>query len=126
MNSGPILIVDDDSDIREILSETLEDEGFQVVTAANGLEAIRVVQSMLTPPFAILLDLMMPIMDGYTFLEQRQASPTLASIPVAVVTAGHRVDRSRLANAPVIPKPIDIAKLLGVLGDFSARPQTSV
>jgi two-component system response regulator CpxR len=125
MNSGPILIVDDDLDIREVLTETLEDQGFEVVTAANGLEAITLVQSMATPPSTILLDLMMPVMDGYSFLEQRQRSPALAAIPVAVVTASHGIDRSRLASTPVIPKPIDLPRLLGLLNDLRTGTQTS-
>jgi CheY-like chemotaxis protein len=125
MNIGPILIVDDDLDIREVLSETLEDRGFEVVTAANGLEAIELVESMPVPPSTILLDLMMPVMDGYAFLEQRQKSPALASIPVAVVTAGHGVDRSRLASAPLLPKPIDVPRLLGLLSGLRAGTQSS-
>ncbi len=125
MNTGPILIVDDDLDIREVLAETLEDRGFEVVTAANGLEAITLVQSMATPPSTILLDLMMPVMDGYSFLERRQRSPALAAIPVAVVTADHGVDRSRLASTPVIPKPIDVPRLLGLLHELGAEMQTS-
>jgi two-component system response regulator CpxR len=124
MKSGPVLIVDDDLDIREVLAETLETRGFEVVTAANGLEAIELVQSMTIAPSTILLDLMMPVMDGYTFLEQRQQSPTLASIPVAVVTAGHGIDKSRLANSPIVPKPIDVPKLLCVLRDLSASTRT--
>lgn len=125
MNTGPILIVDDDLDIRELLSEMLEDRGFDVVTAPNGLEALKLVESMATPPSTILLDLMMPVMDGYTFLEQRQKSPTLASIPVAVVTAGHGVDRSRLGSATLLPKPMDFTKLLDLLRDLRAETQTS-
>jgi CheY-like chemotaxis protein len=125
MNIGPILIVDDDLDIREVLSEMLVERGFEVVTAANGLEAIERVESMAVPPSTILLDLMMPVMDGYSFLEQRKKSPALAAIPVAVVTAGNGVDRSRLASAPLIPKPIDVPKLLGLLRDLRAGTQTS-
>ena len=87
-----VLIVDDDPDIREILAETLVDKGFDVATAANGLEALRILESMSVPPSAILLDLMMPIMDGYGFLERRRRDPALASIPLAIVTAGHGVD----------------------------------
>jgi CheY-like chemotaxis protein len=126
MTSGPILVVDDDLDIREILAETLGERGFDVVAAANGLEALELVQSMPAPPSVILLDLMMPVMDGYTFLERRAESPALASIPVAIITAGHRVDRARLGNrAFIIPKPIDVRKLVGVLHDLRSRPPSS-
>jgi len=116
VRAGPILIVDDDLDIREVLAETLEEQGFHVVTAPNGLDAIRLIRNMTTPPSIILLDLMMPIMDGYGFLEERQKDPLLSSIPVAIITAGHGVEHSRLANGSrIIPKPIDLPKLLGFL-----------
>jgi CheY-like chemotaxis protein len=126
MNIGPILIVDDDVDIREILAETLGDRGFEVVAAANGREAIALVLSMAAPPSIILLDLMMPVMDGYAFLEQRAKTPALASIPVAIITAGHGVDHARLGHrARIIPKPIDVPKLVGMLHDLRLRPQSS-
>jgi two-component system response regulator CpxR len=116
MRDRPILIVDDDLDIREVLAETLAEEGFDVVTATNGLEAIQVIRSMKPPPSIILLDLMMPIMDGYGFLEQRDKDAQLASIPIAIITAGRGVDRSRLGSgAVIIPKPIDLPTLVGVL-----------
>ena len=75
-----MLIVDDDVDIREILAETLAETGFEVRTACNGLEALAAVRCMKVRPAVILLDLMMPIMDGYGFLEQRERDPALASI----------------------------------------------
>ena len=116
MTRKSVLIVDDDLDIREILTETLLDRGFDVVTAGNGLEALKVLRSLSAPPSVILLDLMMPIMDGYGFLEQQRRDPALASIPLAIVTAGHRVDRSRLGDAlEIITKPFDVARLVGVL-----------
>ena len=93
-----MLIVDDDVDIREILAETLTETGFDVRTACNGLEALAAVRRMKDRPAVILLDLMMPIMDGYGFLEQRERDPALASIPIAIVTAGYGVDRRGLAK----------------------------
>jgi CheY-like chemotaxis protein len=108
--------VDDDLDIREVLAEALEQEGFEVTTATNGLDALQVIRRMTTLPSVILLDLMMPIMDGYGFLEERRKDAQLTSIPVAIITAGHGVDRNRLGNGTVIiPKPIDMPKLVGVL-----------
>jgi CheY-like chemotaxis protein len=111
-----ILLVDDDADIREALSETLEEYGYSVITAAHGADAIRRLHSMTSPPTFILLDLMMPIMDGYTFLDERRKDPLLGSIPVAVITAGHGVDRDRLGNGtPIIPKPIKVPQLMNIL-----------
>jgi CheY-like chemotaxis protein len=111
-NQAPILVVDDDVDVREALADTLEYRGFAVVTATNGHDALRVLRSMSAPPAFILLDLMMPVMDGYTFLEEQRSDPDLASIPVAVVTAGFGVDRRRVGRTPVLKKPLDVSELL--------------
>jgi CheY-like chemotaxis protein len=122
MPSGPILIVDDDLDIREILAETLGDSGFSVMTAANGVEALRVLRSSAPAPAAILLDLMMPVMDGYGLMEELEQDPTLARIPVAIITAGHGVDQERLAAArSIIRKPIDVPKLLRLLAQMEGK-----
>jgi CheY-like chemotaxis protein len=116
MSRQSVLIVDDDPDIREILAETLVDKGFDVATAANGLEALRLLRSMSVPPSVILLDLMMPVMDGYGFLEQRRRDPALASIPLAIVTAGHGIDQDRLDDGlQIISKPFEVSRLVGVL-----------
>jgi CheY-like chemotaxis protein len=116
-----VLIVDDDVDIREILAETLADTGFDVTTASNGLEALTAIRCMRVKPAVILLDLMMPIMDGYGFLEQRALDTALASIPIAIVTAGHGVDSVRLGEAlPILRKPFDVPHLIGVLETLSA------
>ena len=116
MTRNSVFIVDDDLDIREILGETLVDRGFDVATAANGLEALRALRGESLRPSVILLDLMMPVMDGYAFLEQRRSDPALASIPLAIVTAGHGVDRHRLADdLQIIAKPFDVPRLVGIL-----------
>jgi len=116
MSRKVVLIVDDDADIREILAETLGSMDFDCATAVNGLDALAVVRKMAVRPSIILLDLMMPVMDGYGFLEQRRRDPTLAAIPVAIVTAGHGVDRDRLADdVAIIPKPFDMPRLLRML-----------
>jgi len=116
-----ILIVDDDVDIRELLAELLEIRGFDVATAGNGREAIDLVRRMTHPPSVILLDLMMPIMDGYGFLEERKKDGLLASIPVAIITAGHGVDRNQLGSAAtIVRKPIDTMKLVNVIDSLHA------
>jgi CheY-like chemotaxis protein len=122
MRSRSVLIVDDDVDIREILAETLAETGFDVKTACNGLEALAAVRDMKVRPAVILLDLMMPIMDGYGFLEQRELDPALASIPIAIVTAGYGVDRDRLGqDVPILRKPFNVPQLLGVLRALSSE-----
>jgi CheY-like chemotaxis protein len=116
-----ILIVDDDIDIRELLAELLEIRGFDVATAGNGREAIDLVRRMTDPPSVILLDLMMPVMDGYGFLEERKKDDTLASIPVAIITASHGVDRNQLGStAAIVRKPIDPMKLINVIDSLHA------
>jgi CheY-like chemotaxis protein len=121
MQRRSVLIVDDDVDIREILAETLAETGFDVTTACNGLEALTAVRRMKVRPAVILLDLMMPIMDGYGFLEQRSLDPALATVPIVIVTAGHGIDRDRLGtDVPILRKPFDVPQLLGVLHTLSS------
>ena len=126
MSRGPILIVYDDLDIREILADTLKEGGFEVITAANGFEALTLVRRMTAPPSAILLDLMMPVMDGYTFLEVRRKDPALASIPLAVATAGRSIDRDRIGSgAAIVQKPFNVPELLRVLHQLASSPRGS-
>jgi CheY-like chemotaxis protein len=109
-----VMVVDDDADIREVLAGALADEGFTVTTAGNGLEALEALQGT-EPPCMILLDLMMPMMDGYQFLDVWRDDPCLHEIPVALITASSHLDRRRLDGVPVFPKPITIAKLLEIV-----------
>jgi len=114
MANRKILLVEDDLDVREALADTLEDRGFEVITAANGLEALDLLRRVEAPSL-VLLDLMMPVMDGYEFLEAQRRDPILAAIPVAIVTAG-QVDRRRVGDSPpVVAKPIKIPQLMSVL-----------
>jgi CheY-like chemotaxis protein len=119
-----VLVVDDDLDIREALSEILADHGFQVSCAANGREALTLLRGTSDPPSVILLDLMMPILDGYGFLEEHRKDASLAVIPVAIITAGHGVDRARIGEVtPIVSKPINMPRLFSVLDDLCAlRP----
>jgi len=114
-DEAPILLVDDDEDIREALADVLGDKGFNVLTAANGLDGLRLLRSTGPRPAVILLDLMMPVMDGYTFLAEKRADPALASIPVAIITAGNNVDRTRVDDSRVITKPFKIQHLVNVI-----------
>jgi len=121
MERTSVLIVDDDMDIRDLLGETLRERGFDVLTARNGLDALKVLQDGARPS-VILLDLMMPVMDGYGFLQQRSLDPALATIPVVIATAGHGVDRTRFGDdLEIVTKPFDIPKLIGVLNAMRAR-----
>ncbi len=83
--STRVLIVEDDVDIRETLHELLECAGYEASEAANGLEGL--LAARLAPPDLIVLDLMMPVMDGWQFRRAQRSDPALASIPVIVISA---------------------------------------
>jgi len=87
-----ILAVDDDPDILKLLQYNLEKEGFSVITAANGQEALRLVRSQ--PPQAIILDLMLPEVDGLEVCRQIKRDESLSQVPILMLTAkGEEVDR---------------------------------
>jgi CheY-like chemotaxis protein len=93
-----ILVVDDDADIREVLSEVLIESGHDVMTASNGLEGLQILRDGWSPCM-VLLDLMMPVMDGFTFLERVQSIPALARVPIVVLTAKDLTeDERRMVN----------------------------
>ena len=81
-----ILVVEDDADVREAIVSGLEHAGFEVVAAADGKMALDLLRHGIVPR-AIILDLMMPVMDGWEFRRHQLADPTLAAIPVIVLSA---------------------------------------
>jgi CheY-like chemotaxis protein len=115
-----ILIVEDDKEIRESLKDVLEIEGYQVVTASNGQEAIETLRTM-PQPCLILLDLMMPVMNGWEFLKYRRTFDALATIPVAIVTAAGEIKSQGLHAEAIIKKPIDLDVLLKWVGQFCSQ-----
>ena len=117
-----ILVVDDDADIRETLVEVLEFEGYVVVGAANGKEALE--QLRRRPVSVILLDLMMPVMDGFEFRTAQLDDPRLSDIPVVVVSAGGRCEQAamEMGAAGCFRKPIDVLALLRMIRAVSRAP----
>jgi CheY-like chemotaxis protein len=111
-----ILIVEDAADIRFLLKSLFETEGFAVDQAANGQEALDVLHSADSLPALILLDLMMPVMDGYEFRIKQEAEPRLAGIPVVVMTADGDISarRSSIRAREYLKKPVDINRLLSI------------
>lgn len=103
---GYVLVVDDDVAIREALEAVLEDEGYAVQGAANGREALKILRSGTGAPAVILLDLMMPVMNGWEFRAEQQGDPNLAPIPVVVLSA----DRDIAAKAAALQAPAYLAK----------------
>lgn len=113
-----ILIVEDDHSIRETLKDLLESEGFSVVTAENGLEGVERIKQY-PHTCLVLLDMMMPIMDGREFLDVIQADPEVSHIPVLVVSATVTSETSRGAQG-VIKKPIELDFLLKMINEHAA------
>lgn len=112
-----MLVVDDDQDIRDALCELLVDEGYQVAAAANGAEALDYLRSR-ELPCVILLDLMMPIMDGWEFRRQQQGDAKLSGIPVVVITAAGEHRASTIAVDRILPKPLQLDHVLETLQAF--------
>lgn len=114
--SHPLLVVEDDEDIRDAMVGILQSKGYTVFAAHDGAEALAQLQ-MGRAPCLILLDLMMPVMDGWTFCEEREKDPALAAIPVVVVSAVSRLDprTASLRAVDHVPKPVDVSKLLATV-----------
>ena len=113
-----ILVVDDDIEIQLTLREILEDEGFSVEVAGNGVEALERLEGF--EASLILLDLMMPVMSGATFRERQLTQASIASIPTILITAdsrAHDVARDLRVNE-LIPKPIGLSELLELVRHY--------
>ena len=107
----PVLIVDDDATAREALAALLEERGHTVATAANGREALDKIEHGPVPRL-VILDLMMPVMNGYELREEMLRRPALAKIPVVVVSGTLDARSVRdLAVKDLIPKPLNLPKL---------------
>jgi CheY-like chemotaxis protein len=107
-----ILLVEDEPEIRSSLKEALEWEGYQVVSASNGREALDCLPNLVRPCL-ILLDLMMPVMNGWEFAKALEANDTLAAIPIVVVTAfADEAQRQKIGTREVVRKPVDLDLLL--------------
>jgi two-component system chemotaxis response regulator CheY len=121
MNCKSILVVEDNQDIREAVAEVLEMEGFSVHTAAHGQEALE--KLPLLPDPLILLDMMMPVMNGWEFLEARQLNAVFAEYPVVVVSAlpagKALVPETGLIHAEgLLEKPINLMNLLKIVQTY--------
>jgi CheY-like chemotaxis protein len=108
-----ILIVDDDADVREMLSQFFAIEGYRVATAQNGQDALDQLRKGQQTDL-ILLDLMMPVMDGWQFRVEQQRDPQLAPIPVVVLSAVYnaREKAALLGAVDYMQKPVEFDKLI--------------
>jgi len=111
-----ILVVDDEEDIREAIAWELTCEGYDVRTARNGREAIRQLSCGRLPD-AILLDLVMPDMSGWSFRAELLKDPALAAIPLILASGAPSIarDAKLMGAAMTLPKPFDLDRLLGAV-----------
>jgi CheY-like chemotaxis protein len=114
-----LLIVDDEVAILEALTDILAVEGYEVATAGNGAEGLK--RASDERPDLILLDLMMPVMDGQEMLRRLKEDPQLREIPVVVMSAG-RVTKAELRGSRFLAKPFELDDLLDTVNEELQRP----
>jgi CheY-like chemotaxis protein len=126
---GPILIVEDVAPIRQLLEDTLRFQGYPVVSAADGEEALEKIKE--NPPVLIVADILMPKMDGYAMVYHLRKSPETRSIPVVFLSATYVTKEDRdfalgLGASRFLEKPIDTTEFLLTVGEVLAQgPGTS-
>ena len=119
-----VLVVDDDPDLAEVLNRVLAKCGYSVGWAKNGLEALDYLRSHEEQDL-VLLDLMMPVMNGWEFRAEQLKDPTLSAIPVVVFSGHGKLEQNTasIGAAANLRKPIGLGDLLTVLGRIFDRPQ---
>jgi CheY-like chemotaxis protein len=117
-----ILVVEDDKDLRRNLQRLLEIEGYTVDVAENGQVALKLLENAAVLPSLIILDLMMPVMDGFEFREKMVTNLRLARIPIAIMTADGHVDEKkiRVKAAAALRKPADAEAILQIVRQFAS------
>jgi CheY-like chemotaxis protein len=118
----PVLIVEDDADLREMMAQLLTLEGFRAETVANGRDALEYLQRGDRPEI-ILLDLMMPIMDGWEFRRRQRADPAVADVPVVVLSALDATRATDLDETAFLKKPLDFERLLQLVRRYCSSPR---
>jgi CheY-like chemotaxis protein len=123
-----ILLVDDEADVRSLLSAFLIDHGFSVHAARDGRHALQTLERMAPHiPVVILLDYQMPVMNGKQFLAVKETDPRLRDVPVIVLSAWTREWTGvGLDVVTVLPKPVDLDRLLDEVSRFARRAETGV
>jgi CheY-like chemotaxis protein len=115
-----VLVVEDDPDVREAIAEVLADSRYVALHASNGAEALQRLRSAPVTPCVILLDMMMPTMDGWQFRAEQQRDPAVKDIPVVVLSAHADVGdtAAEMAAAAYLSKPVALERLLDVVERF--------
>jgi CheY-like chemotaxis protein len=124
-DAGPVLVIDDNADVLEALATMLKREGFSVVTAHNGFAALNLLHGGLRPCI-IVMDLMMPVMNGFEFREQQMHDPELAHIPVIACsgitdpaeTAAH------LGLSASVQKPAEVKTIVDLIRTHCLKART--
>jgi CheY-like chemotaxis protein len=119
-----VLVVEDDYEIRETISDLLRDEGYAVATAENGVVALQYLRAATDLPAVILLDISMPIMDGYGFRAEQVKDPRIAGIPTAMISADGQVnDKAKRAGvSEFLKKPVELEDLLVLVNKHCPKP----
>lgn len=117
-----VLVVEDEKDILEVTALLLESCGYRVLTARNGAEALEAARE--APPCLIILDLMMPVMNGWQFRAAQLEEPALADVPVIVITGAGAgaAPGGNLSDAAFLQKPIEMETLLDAVASVCAAP----
>ncbi len=120
-----VLVVEDDRDVREAIAEVLADSHYEALHASNGAEALEQLRAAAVRPCVILLDIMMPTMDGWQFRSEQQRDPSMKDIPVVILSAGADAKEAaaQMAAAGFLRKPVALERLLGVVQRFCAVGQ---
>jgi|SRR5919199_1106738 CheY-like chemotaxis protein len=118
-----VLVVDDEPTLRELVAEALREAGYHVDTAANGLEALQLMHHE-PSPHAIVLDLMMPRLDGRSFVELMRLNPRLAAVPIVLVTAAYGAAQAaaRIGARACITKPFELDELVDTVASVIGEP----
>jgi CheY-like chemotaxis protein len=111
---GYVLVIDDSSDIRETLTAIIDDFGHGVRAVSDGRAALHLLEAT-PPPSIILLDWMMPIMDGAAFLEEKRLRPAFAEIPVYLMTASAQVDLRLPGTVTTLRKPFGLDDVMSIV-----------
>jgi CheY-like chemotaxis protein len=117
-----VLVVDDDPTIRSVVADVLEDEGYVVDTAGDGAQALQYARD--APPAAILLDLMMPVLDGWGFVDACRRDSICLGVPVVVMSAAHGLQEitkrlKQLGVRATLAKPFDAVALIALIQHYA-------
>jgi CheY-like chemotaxis protein len=119
----PLLVVDDDTDLREALEEVLRDAGHTVLGASNGREALDVLARTRPLPGLVLLDMMMPVLDGLGFAQELHTVPEWRDIPVVIfsASASNAAVAREVGACAYLRKPVDVEVLVETVGEHALR-----